>query len=1193
MEPARVPVQVKVLKKVEAVAPSPPKEEGKAEKKDSENPAADLLYGRPDKGEEFDIDRFFAEDSLRPREDLGTAGLPKQPPLDPGTGSKPSPKLAPPTISPAKKRQVRVLYLFAGKERKSDVGQWLLKLAKEYDAEVLLEQIDILRDPDHDITKPGAWAKIKLNISSGQVDVFICTPPCHTHSRVRWANNRGPAPCRSKLWPQGFPWLRGKSKDECDQANFFVDITEEGCRLAALRNSFYLVEHPEDLGRTSTGGDPASIWGLDKILSLAKDSSAQSYSLFQCHFQAPSSKPTRLLTNLKMEDKRLFPGWPKFGPGNFYKGPLPPRCGCAKRHMQLVGRSSAGGFRTAASAAYPSDMCKMIAKAILKSTVTDHRLKSGQISSVCATPKRKITCLEDLDLHFEQFDQSKRLKPNLDKTEEPEEPEEATSSEDEDGEKRITLEEATRGWGKPMCTWWSGKQKDFHDGCGLVSRGRYHPDVRAPVAWGGVSLLDKALEEVIRSRHPDYEKKVLELALGRHQSSPWSEASVAEVRKKWAIILSSESELPESKLLEVPFGQPFLLYAIGETLRLASDPDHRIFFRAKDSFVSGVPVGRGKMPRVPAIYERKVKWRKYDPSDFSWQVANYKSADQLGARLEDFFEQEAKEDLMVRMKLSDAKKEWKDLRVAAQGAVLKDPEGTSFRIVHDATHGVQVNPEIRMRDQARMPTAAEAKSLMELQSRERPGAHFQMLMDVAKAHRRVKHRREDWGLLGCQSVNRKAEVSTLRKDASESPRKVVLTSPEEHVWLNCVGTFGVSSAAYWWSRLSSAVGRITMMLLGNTWTFLLLYADDIRVSAHGPQKFLQLAKVMLFWEAAGCPISWKKRRGGLEVEWLGYYLDYRGYCLGISIARRDWLLKWASDILSSGMVLVHNLAEGVGRLSYSTGVLEWGKPFLAPLYALTAALPRGATISIPPLVRLVLSWICHELKHGQHMVSCKSFAERKGELFRTDASGNENFVVLGGWETSSTQDPKKARWFSLKLSKEEVPWLFARGHASRTISAGEMLATLCAVHLFTTPGEPARGLVAMRGLTDNSGNMHIARKLYTSSFPTAAVLMQLTTTLARRSLWLDLAWIPREENKLADELTNEEFQNFDPGLRQTISLKDLDLSVLDKLLEVTDSFEKARLEQKELKAQQQKKEALASGKGKSFKGKKKEKSKWG
>ena len=97
--------------------------------------------------------------------------------------------------------------------------------------------------------KPKVWARIKLKISSGNVDVFVITPPCNTHSRVWFANSHGPAPVRSKVWPRGFPWLRGKAKEECERANFFVDITEEGCRLAAQHKAFYLVEHPEDLPR--------------------------------------------------------------------------------------------------------------------------------------------------------------------------------------------------------------------------------------------------------------------------------------------------------------------------------------------------------------------------------------------------------------------------------------------------------------------------------------------------------------------------------------------------------------------------------------------------------------------------------------------------------------------------------------------------------------------------------------------------------------------------------------------------------------------------------------------------------------------------------------------------------------------------------------------------------------------------------
>ena len=128
-------------------------------------------------------------------------------------------------------------------------------------------------------------------------------------------------------------------------------------------------------------------------------------------------------------------------------------------------------------------------------------------------------------------------------------------------------------------------------------------------------------------------------------------------------------------------------------------------------------------------------------------------------------------------------------------------------------------------------------------------------------------------------------------------------------------------------------------------------------------------------------------------------------------------------------------------------------------------------------------------------------------------------------------------------------------------------------------------------MTDNQGSMFIGRRLDSSTLPTAAVLMQLTSTLAKRGLWLDLAWVPREENKEADQLTNEEFQNFSPDLRMELKLQDLDLSVLNRLVEVAGSFEEVRLKLREEKAAKQKEEAL-SGRKVVFRPRK-EKSKWG
>ena len=59
--------------------------------------------------------------------------------------------------------------------------------------------------------------------------------------------------------------------------------------------------------------------------------------------------------------------------------------------------------------------------------------------------------------------------------------------------------------------------------------------------------------------------------------------------------------------------QPFYLAAIEELLRISGDPDSRAFFSCV-SFAKGVlRLGPGvQLPRVPAVYEKKEKWRKYD-----------------------------------------------------------------------------------------------------------------------------------------------------------------------------------------------------------------------------------------------------------------------------------------------------------------------------------------------------------------------------------------------------------------------------------------------------------------------------------------------------------------------------------------------------------------------------------------------------
>jgi hypothetical protein len=50
---------------------------------------------------------------------------------------------------------------------------------------------------------------------------------------------------------------------------------------------------------------------------------------------------------------------------------------------------------------------------------------------------------------------------------------------------------------------------------------------------------------------------------------------------------------------------------------------------------------------------------------------------------------------------------------------------------------------------------------------------------------------------------------------------------DELIWRNCVGTFRVGSAGYWWGRAGACVMRLTHYLQGWDFaTYSMLYSDD-------------------------------------------------------------------------------------------------------------------------------------------------------------------------------------------------------------------------------------------------------------------------------------------------------------------------------------------------------------------------------
>ena len=181
----------------------------------------------------------------------------------------------------------------------------------------------------------------------------------------------------------------------------------------------------------------------------------------------------------------------------------------------------------------------------------------------------------------------------------------------------------------------------------------------------------------------------------------------------------------------------------------------------------------------------------------------------------------------------------------------------TVRPLHDGTNGVAVNPNMRIRDQARCPASTDAKHAVG-EVHDHPGKYWGLEADISRAHRRYKHRRADWGLMAC-----------------------TLDDPDE-VFLNCVGTFGIGCASYWWTRLFSIVGRTAGALSLDDFIFQLLYADDLHWLTSGREGIKGVVVCVYFMALVGTPFSWGKTAVGFQYEWIGYEVALELQELGAS-----------------------------------------------------------------------------------------------------------------------------------------------------------------------------------------------------------------------------------------------------------------------------------------------------------------------
>ena len=709
------------------------------------------------------------------------------------------------------------------------------------------------------------------------------------------------------------------------------------------------------------------------------------------------------------------------------------------------------------------------------------------------------------------------------------------SSEDDAGEEKGEHFDPSysRALGQPMKCHHEGYTKEFVDGFGLCSPGRWPPEARGHLQTleerKHVSAIASVLEDLVSDAIVDVKHKSMELALGRLKGSPFSEEQLWRARGRICDLLPA----PEAAR-EIPERQPFMLHMLGQSLKLLGDPDWEVLCQGPESFAEGVPLGcDGELKRTPQVFRACVKSRKLDETDFQPIMQNYSSAEMTQAQLEEKFKQDEALGRMIATTEPAARQEFPEVLVAALGAICK-PNG-EVRPLHDATHGVRINNRISVPDRLETPGPEEIVELI-TRAKATKQAAFCISADISAAHRCVKIRKLDWGRLGCKTC-----------------------SSSQTLWINTVGTFGVSSASYHWSRLFGAVGRWALRILGQKWALQIIYVDDLHVVVVGPDRFQTLWLLLAAYEVAGTPFNYAKFKGGHEAEFVGYFLSYFDSRAGISERRCRWVLDWIAAVeRDRWMITGRNLAEFVGRLTFVGRMVGWVRPFLAPLYAWKAFLNRGTTARAPEAVYLSLCYLRDHFEVLSHTVQICQVKPYSQQAFRTDAKCEKGRIVLGGWSLKRGLDTKTADWFALEIFPVDCPWLFSDdGESKQNSTSAELLAPYLALvvfdHLRDEKGQVTFRVILDAG-TDNKSAPQAQKKGHSTKWPLFGVLMQMVSMLAKHNKLLRLSWRPREQNQEADDLTNLKFDNFDLQLRKLVSFADVPLDVVQGMSKVRQDF---------------------------------------
>ena len=319
---------------------------------------------------------------------------------------------------------------------------------------------------------------------------------------------------------------------------------------------------------------------------------------------------------------------------------------------------------------------------------------------------------------------------------------------------------------------------------------------------------------------------------------------------------------------------------------------------------TGVPLGvEEDLPLSPDVWPPTP--RTTDPHDLLEPAPhdNYPSAQEHQLALRDTYLEDVKEGYALGPFTSDQAATICGCTPPelCHGALAGKPESDKVRTIHDAT-AANVNQHIAAHTHQRTqnPTHTDLSHAVSLINT----PHLWLLkLDCRKAHRQIPVHPKDW--------------------------RYITARLGDEIFINTSGTYGVSSAQYWWSRQAALLTRLCYHLHPSIrWAF--VYVDDFLFVLHTHEPELTASTTILFFQLLNVPVSWHKTRLARATEWLGLTVNLHDMTLAPTEQAKVFLRQILHDLLTSSPRTLARWRKDIHRLLWHLSPFPTARAFMPP-----------------------------------------------------------------------------------------------------------------------------------------------------------------------------------------------------------------------------------------------------------------------